>query len=147
MRIMHILNYSCEEKHGARNELGCTHVYNKHPGGKMWQLDGSYSNKKEFKRFEKSHQDDLDSCSANLGRYLIELNNDKSYFTFDPGYLHREGGNLIAFGNKGGASAKECRLYAYVDIEEQVLYVLGIGGKDSQSKDIAKHKAFINDLK
>ncbi|MBZ4219044.1 MAG: hypothetical protein LAC69_02465 [Chlorobium sp.] len=109
-----------------------------------WELDLSLASGSAFSKFQKNHGREYVSCFNNLnkiigllkdGHPLIKLNRN-------PGFFVSEGKGVYRIGQTGVVGAKETRLYVYPSEQDMVIYVLGIGTKESQKSDINEaHKA------
>ena len=65
---------------------------------------------------------------------------------FQVAFFRSEGEGVFRIGQTGVRSAKESRLYVYPDEQSQTMYVLTIGIKEQQAKDIAEAKAIKNKI-
>jgi hypothetical protein len=116
-----------------------------------WELNGSYQNKTTFKKFRKSHEEELLQCFDNLERFRIHLSQtepepDPNFVT---GIVRQEPGDLVAADERGceKKGKRACRLYAFPCKETRILYVLRIGDKDTQSQDIQDALRSIKNIK
>ena len=113
-----------------------------------WQIDNSLASASEFKRFRKNHEAELVSCFSNLQKIIGFLNEGRRVANIanNPKFFSSEGKGIFRIGQTGLASAKESRLYVYPCEESKVMYILGIGTKETQRDDIASAKSAIKRL-
>jgi putative component of toxin-antitoxin plasmid stabilization module len=81
-----------------------------------------------------------------LDRVLKVLESSK-FGTFQIGFLEPEGAGVYRIAQSGVPSAKESRLYVYFDTGSCVVFVLGIGTKETQDADIREAKALVKKIK
>ncbi len=113
-----------------------------------WYIDATNASKARFKHIETNHEREYDSCYNNLykiknlfenGVTLKDLQNSPSFF-------RSEKQKLFRIGESGIKSAKAVRLYVYPCEKTKTIYVLGIGTKETQQKDIAAARKLIKRL-
>jgi hypothetical protein len=113
-----------------------------------WEIDISLASKSAFKSFKKQHEREFVSCFANLNKIVTALNSGKKVAALanNPAFFRPEGMGVFRIGQTGVGSAKESRLYVYPDEKSSIVYVLAIGTKETQNKDIASSKKMIAQL-
>lgn len=104
----------------------------------MWEIKGEHADKNRLKRYTRKHFRESASCYENLTKLCEVLN---SGFTIQQaetglGFLSSEGGDIYRIAQRGVAHAKETRLYVLVVVLGNSLYVLTIGDKDTQQRDL-----------
>ncbi|HBF34359.1 TPA: hypothetical protein DDW35_07325 [Candidatus Sumerlaeota bacterium] len=107
-----------------------------------WQISIELASKKQFKDYKKKYPREYLSCFANLER-LLEFLNQGVQGAFEIGFLGSEGENCWRIAQTKVQSAKETRLYIYVYSDENTIYVMGVGNKETQKKDIREIKEVI----
>ena len=66
------------------------------------------------------------------------------------GFIHNEPDGIIALDQKGGkqkVKLQQTRLYIFPNVEAKILYLLLIGSKQSQGKDINYCRKFVRKFK
>jgi len=89
-----------------------------------------------MKKWAANHPREYVSVFANLEDLLYNLGGGRAIEHVTVGFLRSEGGGVYRIGQTGIKGAKETRLYIAADAASATLYVLGIGGKESQQRDI-----------
>ena len=112
-----------------------------------WELDSSFASRSRFKKFNKQHPEEYASCFANLNKIKGILESGHCVNNFKVGFFRAEGSGLYRIGQTGIPSAKESRLYISIDEAERKIYILGIGTKETQQKDIIDAKKQIQKMK
>jgi len=97
-------------------------------------------------KYEKTHKEYAKKCPNEL---KAVLNNLDTYFTslkalghplqIKAGFIHDEPRGVKAIDQKGGdqkTKLKQTRLYIYPDCDDKILYLILIGDKNSQKRDI-----------
>ena len=125
----------------------------------MWELEPTDQYDRDFKKYQKKHENELLAVLENLEQYLDVLKegvNPAQAFAM-LGFLHREGIGIVAIDQKGGAtrrkstdlpkkkrrSLQQTRLYIYPEINRKLLHLLAIGNKNSQHSDVQHCKKFV----
>lgn len=114
----------------------------------MWQVETTDRFEHEEGYYQKKRPEELAACYNNLDRYLTQLNCSPNAKTVAGGYLHPEGNNVLAIdqrGTKGADKLEETRLYTYADEKNKVVYLITIGNKKEQDKDIKVSRQFVID--
>lgn len=114
----------------------------------MWKPHPTDEFSKRFKKHAKKHEAAALATMQNLGRF-ISLLNERPIHQIKAGFIHPEPFGVKAI-DQTGASRKlrETRLYAYPDEKTKLVYLITIGDKNSQQKDINERcKVFVDKLK
>ena len=113
----------------------------------MWTLDQTDEYSKRLRKWPKKYGRELEALIDNLDSLFTALatgvkpEQAKQKF----GYVHSEPKGLLAVDQSGGGGGlKASRLYTYPDCDEEVLYALTLGDKDSQSQDIKWCKEWVD---
>ena len=106
----------------------------------MWKPNHEYAEKGKFKKYAKKHSREVDSCFKNLNTLCDQLNLGLTLQQAEAGigFFSSEGGDLYRIGQSGVPHAKETRLYIFALVSGGNIYVLTIGGKETQQDDIAR---------
>jgi hypothetical protein len=114
----------------------------------MWRQVPTDEFTKRVKRWPKKYRRELGAMLANLQTILSALQAGSKVESLEFGFVHHEPGGVLALDQKGGgAGLKPCRLYTYPHVDEEVLHVITMGDKNSQSEDIKYAKAFADGVK
>lgn len=110
----------------------------------QWEVNIANVSKNVFKKFSKAHKEEYKSVFANLDKVLRNLNAGERIHQFKLGFLRSEGSGLYRIGQTGiTKNSYETRLYIYPEEDLQLVYILGLGGKSSQERDIKNCKNLI----
>jgi len=115
-----------------------------------WVTETTDKFERKYKEYEKKHKFELQAVLVNLNKYfeaLQEIGNPK---VIKAGYIHPEPMGIIAIDQKGGkkkVKLKETRLYLYCGVENNIVYLITLGDKKSQSKDIEYSKSFVKKIR
>ena len=113
-----------------------------------WVLEESPFFVRRFKKYQKKHQKETIAVLNNLDTYLRTLNNGIKPALIHAGFVHREPHGIVAIDQKGAkGGTRETRLYVYAFETGNILYLITIGDKRSQQRDIADCKEFVNMLR
>jgi hypothetical protein len=112
-----------------------------------WALETKYASQGKFGSFANEHPREYSSLFANLDKILGLLRCGNKIGGFRVNFFRSEGDEVYRIGQTAVAHAKESRLYVYPDSKECVMYVLAIGDKDSQSRDILEAKSIVSEIK
>jgi hypothetical protein len=107
----------------------------------MWSIDTTHASTAAFGRYRKKHPAEYAAVFGNLGRVLGFLAGGQRIGGFQVSFLRSEGGDVYRIGQTGVKSAHETRLYVHFSERESVAYVLEVGDKDSQPRDIKAARA------
>ena len=114
----------------------------------MWKLTPTDEYQRRHKRYEKDHPRELQAVLDNLDTYLKSLQAGVKPLQIKHGFMHSEPLGVVGIDQKGGGkNLAQTRLYIYPDTETELLYVIALGDKRSQSADIATCRAFVTDLR
>ncbi len=116
----------------------------------MWKLATTPEFEKWDKWYQKKRPRERGAVLVNLSRYLDALNLGTLPKQIQGGWIHPEPKDVVALSQQGGIKnagrLQETRLYLFPDVEDQRLYVITIGDKDSQSQDIRFSCDFVDEL-
>lgn len=104
----------------------------------MWTIRRSDDYKKRAKKLSKRHCQGVAAVHANLDTFFEALKNGALVQDISFGFIHHEPDGVKAIDQKGASSSTELRLYVFPEPINQVLYLLTLGDKNTQSEDI-KH--------
>jgi hypothetical protein len=111
-----------------------------------WQIVPCSDYEKPKKEFTKKWPEEMRAVAANLRTLLLALENGaKSEQLKSLGFVHSEPMGILAIDERGcekKTKPKAVRLYVFPDESESILYVMLLGDKSAQSKDIALCKSF-----
>ena len=113
----------------------------------VWQLEPTTQWEKDQKWYARKHPAELAAVLRNLDRFLEHLRIAPNSKAIQAGYLHPEPAGVVAIDQKGGgANLQQTRLYVYADDATQIVYLITIGNKDTQSGDIALAREFAESM-
>jgi len=112
-----------------------------------WQIENAYASPNKFKRFAGKHPAEFDSLFANLNKVKRLLECGHKIGGFRVAFFRSEGEGVYRVGQTGVHSAKESRLYVFPDEQNHLMYILNVGDKDSQSRDIDESKQIVRRIK
>lgn len=103
-----------------------------------WTIDYSRMvNRHQAKTILHRYPAEVASCINNLGNVLVALSQGTPVNAVPFSFFRPEGGGVFRIGQTGVPSAREMRLYVTFVFVRGVAYVLSIGTKNTQSRDIA----------
>lgn len=110
-----------------------------------WVISSKHLTASRLKKFYRNHPDETESMLTNLDQQLLVLNNNRarSFPNMETTHCHREGRGLYAMSQSGGKGTKESRLYFYPDNQAGILWILDVGTKESQTKDVTRLQDYI----
>jgi putative component of toxin-antitoxin plasmid stabilization module len=111
-----------------------------------WILNGDYASTGQFSKFNKNHPSEYKSIFANLDKIAGLLDSGNKIGAFNVGFFRSEGSGVYRIGQTGVAHAKESRLYVFPDSEAQIMYLLVIGDKDSQERDLSQANELVQKI-
>ncbi len=117
---------------------------------KPWQIEYTDKYEKKLKWYEKKHPNELLAVLDNLDTYFKALQLTGNPLQVKTGFIHNEPKGIKALDQKGGkqkTKLKQTRLYIFSYTEENVLYVLTIGDKQSQKEDIKWCQGYVKKIK
>ncbi|MDP8299595.1 MAG: hypothetical protein P9L88_06825 [Candidatus Tantalella remota] len=104
-----------------------------------WNIEETVKFSTTYKRYEKKHEEEAIVAMVNLINYMQLLEKGVNPLQISASYVHDERKGLIAVDQKTPKrKLKETRLYFYPDLKTSIVYLLIIGDKNTQQKDI-KH--------
>jgi hypothetical protein len=119
----------------------------------VWSIDKHPDVERRFKKLRKSRRRELKNVFDNLDTFLEGLKSGIHPETLkkDLAFVH---GNyplgIVSIDQSGPTEGKgklvQLRLYAYPSIQEEVLYLRTLGEKDSQERDVATAREFVEGL-
>lgn len=113
----------------------------------MWYINGEEAVRAGFKTISKNHRKEAASCFANFKKILSILKDGNKLTEFKVGFFRPEGNGLYRIGQTKVKDSKEVRIYVYPDTENEIIYILSMGTKESQQKDIREAKKKIATIK
>ncbi len=128
----------------------------------MWVLRQTSTYEIRCKKYNKKHPNEAQAAFNNLHTIHNALNGGIKPSQLKAGFIHTEPNGIIALDQTGAqGNPKQIRLYIYPDEnnlityldkdnkpdDSKVIYLITIGDKHSQQKDIIDCKKFVEDLK
>jgi len=114
----------------------------------MWRLEPETDYKRALKRFVKKHRRAVQAAHDNLDTFFKALCGGAKPQQVKLGCIHPEPRGVLAIDQKGGgAGLKEIRLYTYPDEDTETLYVITLGDKNSQQRDVQYCNEWVADLR
>ena len=107
----------------------------------MWPFQHCANFDKQEREFEKKYTVILARLRTNLAyvRGILQISDNPRNIAHY-GKVHNEGNGLYAVDQRGEKpKLREARLYFYPDFEDEILYILGIGFKETQEADILRY--------
>jgi hypothetical protein len=111
-----------------------------------WSIEVSPFFKSKIKNYQKKHPKETQTILDNLDTYHKALISGTNPMQINPSWIHIEPKGIKAIAQRGKRGAKESRLYIYPEMKNRILYLITIGGKERQSKDIEDAKRFVKQL-
>lgn len=110
----------------------------------MWTTWETDRYKQRYKSFErnKGQRAAFVSVLSNMLKLFNALKLGVPLNQARYGFLKPEGGGVLRIGEAGPRNVAATRLYVYPDEENEVLFLLSIGDKNTQSRDIKECKGF-----
>ena len=113
-----------------------------------WVLEESTFFASRFKRYKKKHPKETLAVMNNLDTYVHALKQGVKPPLIQAGFIHREPQGVVAIDQKGTkGSAKQTRLYVYAVEIGQKVYLITSGDKNSQRRDLADCRNFVDSLR
>ncbi|MGM0567992.1 MAG: hypothetical protein ACQESB_02105 [Elusimicrobiota bacterium] len=120
---------------------------------KQWKIKQTKKYTKQYRKYEEKHPDELTAVLENFETYKMVV--DMIGNPFHPkiqnrGFFHPEPKGIAAIDQAGVITDKtlqETRFYLYPDKKNEVLYLLTIGSKKTQEKDIKWCKDMLKKIK
>ncbi len=115
----------------------------------MWTLNNDFAERGQFKRYAKRHGREFAACFANLDRLCAMLNGGGTLQQAETGlgFFSSEGGDIYRIGQTGVPHAKETRLYVFALLIGGAIYILTIGGKDTQQDDLQRCREIVKRIR
>jgi hypothetical protein len=113
----------------------------------MWVIQKTDCYERRHRHYSKKKKRELLSVLNNLDIFLASLRSGRKPKPFAFGFLHVEPSDVIAIAQTGGPNLAATRLYVYPDTETETLYVLTVGDKSTQPKDIQDCKEFVKQIR
>lgn len=115
----------------------------------MWTTQQDYAERNQMKHYAKKHRREFLSCFANLKELCKVLNGGITIQQAEAGlgFFSSEGGDVYRIAQSGVAHAKETRLYVLVALVGTCVYVLTIGDKDTQKRDLHRCREIAANIK
>jgi putative component of toxin-antitoxin plasmid stabilization module len=113
----------------------------------MWKLQPETDYERRAKNWPKKHQREFVAVHDNLDTLLKALNSGAKLEQIKFGFMHPEPRGVIAIDQKGGGRGlKETRLYTYLNRASQLVHLITLGDKNTQSADIRYTSEFVASL-
>ena len=115
-----------------------------------WNMEHTDEYARAAKWYSKKRINEFIAVTTNLDKYFDALKNIGNPLQITAGYIHNEPDGIIALDQKGGkqkVKLQQTRLYVFSDTDKQILYILLLGDKRSQSDDIKYCRKFVKRLK
>lgn len=113
----------------------------------VWSIEESEQFVRDLKYYNKKKAAEVAALLENLSRFKRRLEDGENPSQITGGYMHKEPKGIRAISQQGkGNNLQESRLYIYACEKENVLYLITIGNKQSQPRDIAYAKKFVTGL-
>lgn len=110
----------------------------------MWQMEECDGFRRSFRQFAKRHRQEARNTLDNVEAYMADLLNGITPQQILYGFVHPEPNGIKALDESGpGAHKKATRLYVYPDEPTETLFLITIGGKDGQQRDIQSCRQFV----
>jgi len=113
----------------------------------MWNLRAESEYEKRARKWPKKYHHEFIAVHDNLDTFVEALRIGANLEQTKFGFIHREPCGIIAIDQKGGkGSLKETRLYLYPDKSSQIIHLITLGDKRTQSEDIRYAREFVGGL-
>ena len=115
-----------------------------------WTTTSTEQYARDQRKYEKKFPNELTATVNNLDTYFTTLQKVQNPLQVTGGFIHNEPSGIKAIDQTGGTKKhklKQTRLYIYPDTVSKTLYLLCIGDKTSQKRDIQNCKKFVKKLK
>lgn len=101
-----------------------------------------------IKGSKRSTPRELRAVLNNLDTYFKTLLRGVNPLQIKYGFMHPEPLGVVAIDQKGGGAAlRQARLYAYPELEPELLHLITLGDKGSQQADIAFCREYVLNLR
>ena len=113
-----------------------------------WMLEESTIFASKFKKYQKKHPNETAAVMNNLDTYVKTLNAGVKPALIKAGFIHRETQGVIALDQKGAkGSPRQTRLYIYTYEINNTVFLITIGDKNSQKRDIDDCRSFMKSIR
>lgn len=113
-----------------------------------WVLEESSFFASRFRRYQKKHPNETAAVMNNLDTYMRTLNSGVKPALIQAGFIHREPHGVIAIDQKGTqGSSRQTRLYINTFKVRNTIFLITIGDKNSQKRDIEECRNFVKSLR
>lgn len=113
-----------------------------------WVLEESLIFASRFKRYQKKHPNETAAVLNNLDTFVRTLQSGVKPAMIRAGFIHREPQGVIAIDQKGmKGSPRQTRFYIYADDVDLTVYLVTIGDKNTQKRDVADCRRFVTTLR
>src|SRR6266498_1699827 len=103
----------------------------------MWKTFSTSEYQTRLKRYVKNRPRELQAVLDNLDTYFGALQAGVKPLQIKHGFMHDEGKGVVAIDQKGGGkSLAQTRLYVFLDVNAEILYLFTLGDKKSQKADV-----------
>jgi len=103
-----------------------------------WCIVDDDAERSRFKEYNRKHPREYAACFTNLAQLVQLLQQFGNIKGFQVGFLRSEGQDIYRIGQTGVKHAHETRLYVHIGEKAQVVNLLTIGDKNTQSDDIRR---------
>jgi hypothetical protein len=112
-----------------------------------WILEESPFFASRFRKYQKKHSNETAAVLNNLDTYVRTLNMGVKPELIQASFIHREPQGVVAIDQKGvKGSPRQTRLYVYALVASTALYLITIGDKNSQKRDIQDCRQYVTSL-
>jgi hypothetical protein len=114
----------------------------------MWKMEKEDDYLRRADRFSKKHRREWVAVHDNLDTYYKALLQGAKPLQIKFGFMHNEPQGVVAIDQKGGGkSLMQTRLYVFPFVEKEVLHLITIGDKTTQSADLATCRNFVSSIR
>jgi hypothetical protein len=112
----------------------------------MWSLNPQHDYASRLKKWQKKYRRELNTVHNHLDTFLKALQEGQNPKGTKFSFIHPEPEGVLAIDQRGaGPHTRETRLYVYPDEVAECLFVITIGDKDSQERDLATCRDFVRE--
>ena len=113
-----------------------------------WVIEESEFYPNRVKKYQKKHRRETASALNNLDTYFDTLRSGVKPTHIQAGFIHLEPQGVVALDERGmKGRGRATRLYIYTVEVDKVLYLITIGDKDSQKRDLVDCREFVKNLR
>ncbi len=114
----------------------------------VWVLEESSFFASKFRRYQKKHPNETIAVMNNLDTYVRTIESGVKPALIQAGFIHKEPLGVIAIDQKGAQSSlRQTRLYIYTFEVRNTIFLITIGDKNSQKRDIEDCRNFVKSLR